>query len=120
MIRLLTVEFRVEPKSSSGTRPFIRDVVNLYVDGVLLQDLVRPVEQPFAEAEGKSNLAGNYVGLEADAAIRWPGRHFLSKPGSQGALGLEEGRDPYLLGCTCGGFPSVGRSWPGSRSRRAP
>lgn len=86
------IEFRVQPEDlDSGPV----DVLNLYVDGSRLPDLIRPYEQPFADAEGKPMLAGQYVGLIRRGLT---GRHFLDKP-VQTWFG--DG-DTILLGCTCG------------------
>jgi len=99
MDRLHRIEFRIHPQEFHGNATLAWDVVNLYVDGVLLQDLARPAERPFAEADGHPEPAGQYVGLDAEAGIRWPSRHFLGQPGS---VDLEDGGDPYLLGCVRG------------------
>lgn len=73
------------------------DVVNIYVGGRRLQDMVRPVEQGFADAEGTPDLAGSYAGMH-DLAIRWPSRHFLGNP----VLSWFGDGDTILLGCICG------------------
>jgi hypothetical protein len=99
MDRLHRIEFRIHPQEFHGNATLAWDVVNLYVDGVLLQDLARPAERPFAEADGHPEPAGQYVGLDTEAGIRWPSRHFLGQPGS---VDLEDGGDPYLLGCVRG------------------
>ena len=44
------VEFRRERERLGGRGPF--RAINLVVNGTRLQDLVRPVEQPYAKAEG--------------------------------------------------------------------
>jgi hypothetical protein len=103
------VEFRLEAEElGTGTH----DVVNIYVDGVLLQEIVRAAEMPYAEAEGRPELAGRYAGLLAGPDILWPSRHFLGEPATalqwhpyllRGALVMPlEGHPPYLLGCICG------------------
>lgn len=74
--------------------------LRLLIDGVDLVDLIRPVELPFATAEGNPANAGRYSGLH------WPQsmghvlllEHYLGQP------------DPYysykgrtqILGCECG------------------
>lgn len=68
------IEFRVEPEEL-GTGP--AEVLNLYVDGSRLQDLIRPYERPFADAEGHSSLAGQYVGL---VRLSLSARQFLGRP----------------------------------------
>ncbi|WP_387971248.1 hypothetical protein [Glycomyces rhizosphaerae] len=73
-------------------------VVGIWVDGVRLEELARPVELPFAEVEGKPDLAGSYEGLAAGDDILWPSRHFLGEP----SLSNFDDGDTVLLGCTCG------------------
>jgi hypothetical protein len=86
------IEFRVEPEElDSGPA----DVLNMYVDGSRLQDLIRPYEQPFADAEGHPSLAGQYVGLVHPGV---PAEHYIDKPV---ATWFGDG-DTILLGCNCG------------------
>lgn len=72
-------------------------VVGIWVDGVPLEEWARRVELPFAEAEGKPHLAGQYEGLAGDD-LRWPDRHFLGEP----RLSNFDDGDTVLLGCNCG------------------
>ena len=39
------------------------EIVRVFIDGTDLVDLVRPVELPFATAEGAADIAGRYAGL---------------------------------------------------------
>ena len=89
-----TVEFRIEREEFPAG---VSSVVNPYVDGVRLQDLIRPVEQPFADREGKPDLAGAYAGLPG-STIPWPTRHLLGDP----LLSWYDDGDTVLLGCECG------------------
>ncbi|MDA1362445.1 hypothetical protein O1R50_22665 [Glycomyces luteolus] len=73
-------------------------VVWIWVDGVPLEEWARRVELPFAEAEGKPDLAGGYEGLSARMDILWPSRHFLGEP----RYSWFDDGDTVLLGCTCG------------------
>lgn len=73
-------------------------VVGIWVDGVRLEELARPVELPFAEAEGKPGLAGSYEGLAVRHDILWPSLHFLGEP----SLSNFDDGDTVLLGCNCG------------------
>jgi hypothetical protein len=73
-------------------------VVGIWIDGVPLAELARRVELPFAEAEGKPDLAGSYEGLSARDGILWPSRHFHGEPG----LSAFDDGDTVLLGCVCG------------------
>lgn len=71
--------------------------VVISVDGVPLEELVRPVELPFAKADGRPDLAGQYQAL-TDLRVCWPSRHFLGEP----FLSEFDDRDAVLLGCICG------------------
>ncbi len=96
--RVHEVEFKIEPEDLGMG---VQDVVNILVDGIRLQELVREVEMPLAQAEGNPELAGDYAGLLADLGILWPSRHFLGEP-----VMAVDGRT-YLLGCVCG-WPDCG------------
>jgi hypothetical protein len=88
------VEFRADHEELGGRGPFA--VINLLINGTKLQDLVRTVEQPYANAEGNPSLAGSYAGLAvgpASSAI-----HFLGEPVE---IWFGDG-DTVLLGCVCG------------------
>jgi hypothetical protein len=67
------------------------------VDGLPLEELVRPVELPFAAAEGRPDLAGQYQALD-DSRVCWPSRHFLGEP----YLSETDEGDTVLMGCICG------------------
>lgn len=71
--------------------------VSIRVNGRELRDLAGAVERPYADAEGKSDLAGGYEGLHP-WAIAYSADHFLGDPT---ASWFEDG-DTVLLGCTCG------------------
>lgn len=96
------VDFRLEREELGvGTLP----VINIFVNGEQLQDLVRSVERPYAEKEGNPALAGSYAGLAAGRhgdAI--PASHYLSEPDE---TWFGDG-DTVLLGCVCG----VPGCWP--------
>jgi hypothetical protein len=89
------VEFRVVERELADEAA---RVVGIWVDGVSLAELARRVELPFAEADGKPDLAGAYEGLAAGDDILWPSRHFLGEPRLSN---FDEG-DTVLLGCVCG------------------
>ena len=72
-------------------------VVTIWINGRRLQDLARDVEQPFAAAEGKVQLAGDYAGLRP-SVMAAGSKHFLGEPVE---VWFEDG-DTVLLGCTCG------------------
>lgn len=102
------IEFRVEQEDLDDR---ITDVLNLYVDGTRLQDLIRPHEKPFADAEGHPSLAGQYVGLPKCGLSA---QQFLGRP-NQTWFG--DG-DTILLGCTCrdaGCWPLTARIEVGAR-----
>lgn len=87
------VEFRLESEEL-GAGP--ATVVNLYVNDVRLQDLVRRVEQPYADADGEPSLAGEYAGLATGPQL--PAEHYLGEPVE---TWFDDG-DTVLLGCVCG------------------
>ena len=67
------------------------------LNGVSLNDLLKPVELPFAEAEGHPDNAGSYDGLRGDAENRRG--HYFDQPVESW---FEDG-DTVLLSCPgCG------------------
>ena len=72
--------------------------VRIFINGRELVDIVRQVEQPFADREGHPNLAGDYAYFGPMFVFR-PARHFLGEPANDWTDG--DGRI-YLLSCTCG------------------
>lgn len=85
-----TVQFAVD--DSSG----ITEVL-ISINGTSLIDLARTAEQPWADREGKTHLAGSYMGL-GPWAIGGSSAHFLDNPH---AVWFDDG-DTVLLGCDCG------------------
>jgi hypothetical protein len=86
------IDFRVV-----RTSHWYGDGVEIRINGVPLPDLVRPVELPFAEAEGNPKIAGAYSGLPASIYLP-PSRHFRGESRSGRSDGKVE-----LLGCgDCG------------------
>ncbi|MCC3763844.1 hypothetical protein K3N28_12285 [Glycomyces sp. TRM65418] len=71
--------------------------LTITVDGVPLEALARPVELPFASADGQAELAGRYQALQ-DLRVCWPSRHFLDEP----FLSESDDGDAVLMGCICG------------------
>jgi len=55
------VESRLDRERLGGCGPF--RVINLFVNGTRLQDLVRSVERPMRKPKAIAGLAGNYAGL---------------------------------------------------------
>ena len=89
------VSFVIEMAAIDGGRAF--PVVTIRINQRRLEDLAHEVEKPFAVAEGKPQLAGDYAGLSPSVVA--PGsRHFLGEPVE---VWFEDG-DTVLLGCTCG------------------
>lgn len=72
--------------------------VEVLVNGRDLRDLAKEVESSFAAREGKPHLAGDYVGLPAEAVFR-PSRRLLGEP--EGPWDDWGGRIS-ILGCGCG------------------
>jgi hypothetical protein len=77
-----------------------QQAVRVLVDGRDLAEIVRAVELPYAEAEGRPQIAGQYAGLgrnELPSAVR---EHFLGTDGSD--LGCGPADKTVLLDCVCG------------------
>lgn len=75
--------------------------MNIYVDGQLLQNLIRRVEEPIVAARGmRPDRAGEYAGIVSLEWIQWPSRHFLGEPDPR--LSWFEDGDAIILGCICG------------------
>lgn len=72
--------------------------VEVFVNGLDLRDLAGEAEFPFAAREGTPHLAGDYVGLPAEAVF-WPSRRLLGEP--EDSWDDWEGRIS-VLGCGCG------------------
>jgi hypothetical protein len=90
-----TLGFRIA--TSAG---YSFEVADVFINGRRLVDLVREVEQPFAEQEGHPDLAGGYEGIDADLAFL-PSQHLLG--------GAEPKRGVAILECgTC----SIDGCWP--------
>ncbi len=73
-------------------------VVDILVNGVRLQDMVRQAEAPFAAAAGDPELAGGYMGMDPSAVASG---HFLGRPVTMAITG-QPIRARVLLRCTCG------------------
>lgn len=58
-----------------GSVPYF--TAQIIVDGTDLLDVVRTIEQPYADADSQPSLAGAYEGLPADV-LREPGQYFLN------------------------------------------
>lgn len=89
------IEFHVEQASDSIDHPY--DGVTILVNGQRLEDLARTVELPYALAENKRDLAGDYAPLGL-ADIGSDPTHFLGHPA---ATWFGDG-DTVLMGCPCG------------------
>jgi hypothetical protein len=84
----------IEVRGGPG-HPF--DSVSILVNGRRLEELARMVEMPYAVAEGKKHLAGDYKPI-APADFCSDPAHFLGQPR---ASWFEDG-DTVLMGCPCG------------------
>ena len=92
------VEFtKTTPEPHSGLPS---PLVEIRVDGRLLEEIMKDVELPMAEREGSPDIAGGYRGL---ALPRSPESYYLGRePSEYGA------RRTTLLGCSCG----IAGCWP--------
>lgn len=91
------VEFRTVERMLGGDGPF--PVLEPYLSGVPLIDLVRKVELPAARRAGDPERAGRYAGLR-ERSVRWPSRHYLGEP----VFSAFDDGDTVLLGCGCGSW----------------
>ncbi len=71
-LKLSVVKSRTDTYLGNETR----DVVDFLIDGRNLIDIVREIEQPFADGEGHPDIAGEYEGLPAEVTFL-PSRHLL-------------------------------------------
>ena len=85
-----TVQFTVLERSGTAE-------ITISINGTSLIELARTVEQPWADREGKPDLAGSYAGL-GPWAFGGTSAHFLDRPR---AVWFGDG-DTVLLGCDCG------------------
>jgi hypothetical protein len=97
------IEFMVEAADAPGPELPGAPRLAIVIDGVRLQELVRPIERPLAlaEADGDEEEAprsGDYAGLDVSDGVFWPNRHFLGEP----ELSYGDDGDTVLLGCPCG------------------
>jgi len=91
-------------KSSHGTVHEGEDVVDIFVNGRNIIDIIKAVELPFAEREGHPDTAGGYEGLPADIVFL-PSRHLLDQPDEA----YEYGGRISILECDSCGYPGC---WP--------
>ncbi len=90
------IRFRIERTDTPAWGPV--DAVSIFINDRNLVDLAREAEFPSAAREGKPRLAGNYIGLPAEAVFL-PSRRFLGFP--EGCYDDWGGRIS-VLGCVCG------------------
>ncbi|WP_211116441.1 hypothetical protein [Glycomyces buryatensis] len=97
------IEFVVEAADAPGSEALGVPWLAILIDGVRLQELVRPIERPLALAEvdgdeDEAPSSGGYVGLGLSDGVFWPSLHFLGEP----ELSYCNEGDTVLLGCPCG------------------
>lgn len=88
------IHFEVRPSTEYPPA----EVVEIFINGTSLRELVRSVELPFAAEEGHRDLAGNYEGPFADAVL----------PPPRTLLGEDASHKVAVLECTCG----IAGCWP--------
>ena len=88
-----TIAFRRRPDSEAR-----RDVVEVFINGRPVIELIFDYERPHAEAAGRPDAAGDYVGLDV-AKVAPPSRLLLGEP--DGWFCCHPGIGT-LLTCTCG------------------
>ena len=62
-----TLTFQIKAQSNNGR---IYVIVEIFIDGVNLIDLLKEYELPYAEREGSPQIAGAYVGLAPQVLYR--------------------------------------------------
>lgn len=78
----------------------LSEIVETFINGRNLRDIVREIEQPFAARDGQPDLAGSYVGLPPEDVFL-PSRRFLGE--RERDYDDEHGRCQIaVLGCGCG------------------
>jgi hypothetical protein len=99
-VDVLEIEVRRHEAEHAGESSWEEAVIQ--VNGADLVELVKPVEQPFADAEGSSQIAGAYVGIPADTAFL-PSRHLLGAPDNLLSDLVRSGKvsKAALLMCEC-------------------
>ena len=75
-------------------------VVEIFVNGRNLKEVIREIERPFAAQEGKPELAGDYDGLPPEDVFL-PSRRFLGERERHYDFDYSRGEIP-VLGCRCG------------------
>jgi hypothetical protein len=100
-VDFLEIAVRHRDAEHAGESPCEEAVIQ--VNGADLIELVRPMEQPFADAEGSSQIAGAYVGIPAGTAFL-PSRHLLGAPDDLFSDLVRSGKvsKAALLMCECG------------------
>jgi hypothetical protein len=76
------------------------EVVEIYINGRNLIEMVREIEEPFAEREGHPDLAGTYTNIAA-RVLRPPSMHLDGKP--EDDWYTYKGRVEVLSCGACGG-----------------
>ena len=77
------------------------DVVDIFLNGRDMLDLLRGVELPFARAEGHEEIAGSYLGLPPEV-MYLPSRHLLGEANRH--YSYDDGRISILeCECMCSG-----------------
>jgi len=76
------------------------EVVDIYINGREIRDIIREVELPFAIHDGKAEIAGDYERLEPKDVFL-PNRHFLGEPDNRC---LQKNGKVPILRCKCGDF----------------
>jgi len=76
-------------------------VAEVFIDSRNLVKILREIEQPFAEAEGDSESAGQYDGLPA-ILVFYPSKYYLGEPPKKFGEGEYPSGKLPVLGCNCG------------------
>jgi hypothetical protein len=74
--------------------------LHIRIDDQDLAEMVHAVELPFADGEGKPEIAGDYAGVRPHQLAGSIREHFMGSSGSD--LGCGASDKTVLLGCQCG------------------
>ncbi len=106
-INLTVSKQRTEVDAKLGYEPY--EVVDIFINGRNLIEILREIEQPFADREEHPRLAGQYVGLRPEV-IFLPSRHFLGDPDDRHENFICEHKDKIVI-YECGQCGYAG-CWP--------
>lgn len=92
-----SIRLTVSRQLTEGDGREPHEVVDIFINGRDLRDMVREIEQPFADREKHPVPAGQYIGLRPEV-IFLPSRHLLGDPDYRhDAFICEEHQDKIVI-----------------------